>query len=161
MAPSFSVPDAPSLYEESSHSLIARLKSADPRERESAAAAIFRQGRALAQAAVASWLENASLRECFQMAEADFPKTAVGVAVDPVCFEEIRTATGVPHLADVPADLDAKEFELEFSRGVRIDVLTTRDPDGPGAIAGYLKKSGPGIQQVEIFTRDVERATQI
>ena len=67
----------------------------------------------------------------------------------------------MPHLADVPPDLDAKEFELEFEHDVRLDVLTTKDPDGTGAIARYLKKSGAGIQQVEIFSKDVDRATEI
>jgi hypothetical protein len=39
--------------------------------------------------------------------------------------------------------------------------LTTREPDGPGAIARYLQKFGEGIQQIEIYVRDVDRATEI
>jgi hypothetical protein len=85
----------------------------------------------------------------------------VGIAVDPVHFEEIQDAMGMPHLADVPPDQDAKEFELEFAAGVRLDVLTTRDLRGGGAIARYLEKLGEGIQQIEIFVNDIQRATQI
>jgi hypothetical protein len=42
-----------------------------------------------------------------------------------------------------------------------LDVLTTRDPEGSGAIAKFLAKFGEGVQQVEFQCADVERATQI
>jgi methylmalonyl-CoA/ethylmalonyl-CoA epimerase len=44
---------------------------------------------------------------------------------------------------------------------VRIDILTTRQPGGAGAIARYLLRFGEGIQQVEINVTDVDRATEI
>ncbi len=42
-----------------------------------------------------------------------------------------------------------------------MDVLTTRDPAGHGAIARFLGKLGTGIQQVECDVRDVTRATEL
>jgi hypothetical protein len=44
---------------------------------------------------------------------------------------------------------------------VKIDVLTTRESGGTGAIARYLGKFGAGIQQIELYVRDVDRATEI
>ena len=64
-------------------------------------------------------------------------------------------------MADVPPDQDAKEFELHFSSGVQLDILTTRQTDGGGAIARFLQKFGEGIQQIELLTRDVDRVTEI
>jgi hypothetical protein len=57
--------------------------------------------------------------------------------------------------------LDAEEFELRFAADVRLDVLTTRDRQGNGAIARFLKKRGEGIQQVELLVNDLDRATNI
>ena len=76
-------------------------------------------------------------------------------------FARIRAANGSPALADVPPDQDAEEFELHFADGVELDVLTSKDPRGPGAIARYLARFGEGIQQVEFLCLDVERATLI
>jgi len=42
-----------------------------------------------------------------------------------------------------------------------MDVLTTKDPAGAGAIAKFLQKFGEGIQQVEFLCKDVDRATQL
>jgi len=84
-----------------------------------------------------------------------------GIAVQPATFERIRAANGSPRLADVPPDQDALEFELHFSAGDNLDILTTCDPAGSGAIARYLQKFGQGIQQVEVNVTDVDRATQI
>ncbi len=89
------------------------------------------------------------------------PVVTVGLAVEPGTFERIHVANGVPDLATVPPDQDAREFELHFSDGVALDVLTTRDPRGDGAIARYLAKFGEGIQQVEYRCADVERASAI
>ncbi len=88
-------------------------------------------------------------------------KVTVGIAVAPDVFERIRVANGWRHLADVPSDQDAKEFELEFAGGTQLDILTTRDPAGEGAIAKYLRKFGEGIQQVEIGVRSVDRAAVV
>ena len=85
----------------------------------------------------------------------------VGVAVEPALFEAIRQQAGSPRLAEVPPDQDALEFELAFAHGVRLDVVTTRDTAGQGAIARFLGKFGAGIQQVECDVRDVTRATDL
>lgn len=76
-------------------------------------------------------------------------------------FARIREANGTPSLADVPPDQDAEEFELHFPEGVSLDVLTTREPGGTGAIARYLAKFGEGVQQVEYRCANVDRATAI
>jgi hypothetical protein len=85
----------------------------------------------------------------------------VGVAVQPETFQEIRAANDSPRLANVPADQDAQEFELHLDATIEFDILTTREPGGPGAISRYLRKFGEGIQQIEIYVRDVDRATEI
>jgi hypothetical protein len=91
-------------------------------------------------------------------ADADLP-IVVGVAVTPTNFEKIRIANGSPPLADVPPDQDAIEFELKQVEESPLDILTTKDPNGQGAIARFLRKSGEGIQQVERYVRDVDQAT--
>jgi hypothetical protein len=89
------------------------------------------------------------------------PRFIIGVAVKPASFERIRIANGSPLLADVPPDQDAIEFELQFENHVELDILTTKKPKGDGAIARFLSKFGEGIQQVEVYVRDVDRATEI
>jgi hypothetical protein len=92
--------------------------------------------------------------------------------VIPETFSRIRAANGMPRLASVPPDQDAEEFELHFNapqrRGsksddkkIRLDVLTTKQPGGEGAIAKFLAKFGEEIQQVEYEVTDVDQATQI
>jgi hypothetical protein len=85
----------------------------------------------------------------------------VGIAVRLENFERIRLANGSPRLADVPANQDAIEFELHFGAEGDLDILTTRDSRGSGAIARYLEKFGEGIQQVEVKVSDVDRATAL
>jgi len=142
-------------------SLIRRLGDAEPGEREKAATEIFQQGVELAGAATAKWLADAELAGLFVMREFNSPETTVGLAVERENFSRIRIANGSPRLADVPPDQDAEEFELHFERGVRLDLLTTKDPQGAGAIAGFLQKFGEGIQQIELLVREVDRATEI
>ena len=115
-------------------SLILKLASAGPSARESAAAEIFARGRALAEPIVADWLKDSDLHANFN---------------------------GNPRLADVPPDQDAIEFELHFAGGVQIDVLTTKTPGGPGAIARFLEKFGEGIQQIEFDVKSVDEAAEI
>ncbi|MGH9713981.1 MAG: hypothetical protein ACRD5M_11860 [Candidatus Acidiferrales bacterium] len=141
--------------------LIRRLGGADSGEREKAAREIFRQGEGLARAATAKWFADAEMSDLFVHAESDLPQTTVGIAVGQENFNRIRTANGSPRLADVPPDQDAEEYELHFGRGVRLDVLTTQDPQGGGAIARFLQKSGEGIQQVEFLIRGVDRASKV
>jgi hypothetical protein len=90
--------------------------------------------------------------------QADF---TTGIAVTPDRFEQIWSANGSPALASVPADQDAKEFELQFGERLDFDILTTRDPGGDGAIARFLRKSGEGIQQIEIEVSSADRAAEI
>ena len=85
----------------------------------------------------------------------------MGLAVQRDTFGRIRIANATPRLSDVPASEDAEEFELHFEPGVSLDILTTREPGGDGAIAKYLAKFGEGIQQVEYLCANVGRATQL
>ncbi len=85
----------------------------------------------------------------------------VGIAVHPETFQKIRAANSSPRLAHVPADQDAQEFELHLDAAIEFDILTTREAGGPGAISRFLQKFGEGIQQIEIYVRDVDRATEI
>jgi hypothetical protein len=81
--------------------------------------------------------------------------------VHPETFERIHAANNSPRLANVPPDQDAREFELHLEDSIELDILTTRAPGGSGAIARFLEKFGEEIQQVEIYVRDVDRATGI
>jgi hypothetical protein len=134
--------------------LIARLAERDSTTRESAAGDLYRIGCALGDAATASWRADQE----FARLLAGLP--TVGVAVHPESFEAIRRAFGNPHLADVPPDQDAQEFEVVL-RAARLDVLTTRAPGGAGAIARFLEKFGEGIQQVEYPVANLDQATEI
>lgn len=129
--------------------------------RERAAAEIFASGRNSGEKAIENWARNADAEPLFLRDGSGQLKPTAGVAVTPENFERIRTACGSPRLADVPPDQDAQEFELHFSGGVALDILTTRDPGGAGAIAKYLVRFGEGIQQVEFLVRDVTRITEI
>jgi hypothetical protein len=142
-------------------SLISNLSDEKTEIRERAAAALFGRGREMALAAIKGWLADAELKECMVRGEDGFPEMTAGIAVVPDAFEKIRAANGMPRLASVPPDQDAKEFELEFKGGVRLDVLTTRDEGASGAIARFLRRHGAGIQQVELLVRSVDRSTQI
>jgi hypothetical protein len=138
-------------------SAILQLASPDPEKRQHAAGELFARGRELAAPILSSWLENTELLGNFGSAS---PRITIGIAVPPELFEKIRAANESPRLADVPPDQDAKEFELHFSGGVQLDILTTKAPGGAGAIARYLDKFGAGIQQVEFDVSCVDRATE-
>ena len=141
--------------------LIGGLGSPDPTNRERCARELFGRGRELAQVATRNWFADADLAAYFVLDASKFPVTTVGIAVAPETFERVRAANGSPRLADVPPDQDAKEFELHFAQGIRLDILTTRERGGAGAIARYLQKLGEGIQQVELLVRDIDAATEI
>ena len=138
-------------------SAIADLSSGDAVMRAAAATEIYRRGRAAADRAVYVWWTNPD----FAALCGAKPAVTIGIAVKRTTFERIREANGLPHLADVPPDQDAEEFEVHFPNDVSLDVLTTRDPEGSGAIAKFLSKFGEGVQQVEFRCADVERATEI
>jgi hypothetical protein len=125
--------------------------------RRAAAEKIYGTGRALANAATQTWRSHVEFRDLL----GSEPIVTVGLAVEPTVFARIRQANGSPRLAEVPPDQDAREFELHFPEQVSLDVLTTREPGGPGVIARYLTKFGDGIQQVEYRCADVDRATAI
>jgi hypothetical protein len=137
---------------------IASLCSSDSSARFAAATQIHRAGRAPADQAVASWWGNPELCQLLLWPD---PQITVGLAVEPTTFARIHDANGAPPLAHVPPDQDAEEFELHFPDRISMDLLTTRAPGGPGAIARYLAKFGEGIQQVEFRCINVDRATAI
>ena len=137
---------------------IASLSSAEPSAKLAGAEEIYRLGRATAGSAIAEWWSESELSALLLGPN---PEITVGLALQRDIFGRIRIANGTPRLADVPADLDAEEFELHFEKGVSLDILTTREPGGSGAIAKYLAKFGEGVQQVEYRCANVDRATQI
>jgi len=134
------------------------MSSDNPEVRVVSATEIYRLGRSLADHAVFPWWSD---RELGELLEGASPVITVGVAVTPDRFEQIRQASGLPRLADVPTDQDAREYELHLPGGLSVDVLTSKDPAGEGAIAKYLQKFGEGIQQVEYRCKNVNRATEI
>lgn len=137
---------------------IAGLASADASNRLAAASEIYGLGRATGGSAISEWwTEN----ELSALLLGPKPEITVGLAVQRDTFGRIRIANGTPRLADVPPDQDAEEFELHFADGVSLDIVTTREPGGSGAIAKYLAKFGEGVQQVEYRCEDVDRAAQI
>jgi len=126
--------------------------------RLAAAEEIYHLGRAAAGGAISAWwAEN----ELSALLLGPKPTVTVGLAVQRDTFGRIRIANGTPRLADVPPNQDAEEFELQFPQEIRLDILTTREPGGSGAIAKYLTKFGEGVQQVEFHCANVDRATQI
>ncbi|HXJ04750.1 MAG TPA: hypothetical protein VNH65_06610 [Candidatus Acidoferrum sp.] len=137
---------------------IAGLGSAEASARDRAAAEIYAEGRKTAAQAMESWRTDEELARLLLGQEQEL---TVGLAVQRETFAKIRTANGVARLAEVPSDQDAEEFELRFSGGVSLDVLTSRAPGGDGAIARYLGKFGEGVQQVEFRCLNVDRATEI
>jgi hypothetical protein len=150
-------------------SWVRQLESPDPLVKEKAARMLHRLGAAICLPVVDQWRQDAEFRELVRLPDAsagdkgrvEKARIVVGIAVQPDHFEKIRSANGSPRLADVPADQDAREFELHFPAGAQLDILTTRDRAAAGAIARFLEKFGDGIQQVEIYVRDVDRATEI
>jgi hypothetical protein len=141
---------------------IAMLSSREKSERAAGAGDIYRAGRELAGEATREWRKNAEFAALVGVSGDSNASVTVGLAVRPMTFEAVREANGMPRLASVPPEQDALEFELHFEDGrVALDILTTREPEGNGAIARYLSKFGEGIQQVEYQCSDVDRATAI
>jgi hypothetical protein len=137
---------------------IADLSSADESKKLAAAGELYRLGRATGGSAVAGWWAESELTS---LLFGPSLVITVGLAVHRDTFGRIRIANGTPRLAEVPPDQDAEEFELDFTEGISLDILTTREPGGSGAIAKYLAKFGEGIQQVEYRCVNVDRASQI
>jgi hypothetical protein len=137
---------------------IRAMTSGDSEVRMVSATEIYRTGRAMADHAVYPWWSERELGDLLDGANA---RATVGLAVTPERFAQIREAWGSPRLAEVPPDQDAQEYQLHLPGGPSVDVLTTKDANGDGAIAKFLRKIGEGIQQVEFRCKDVDRATQI
>jgi hypothetical protein len=148
---------------------IRSLADSDPAKRRAAATRLHLAGAGLFFSASREWFKDAEFRElvrAFLMDAANEPTSevtsfSIGIAVQPENFKRIRAANGSPRLAEVPPDQDAMEFELRSGEHEEFDILTTRDPGGPGVIARYLKKFGEGIQQIEVNVTSVNRATEI
>jgi hypothetical protein len=138
--------------------LIVELSSEDELARIIAAEQIHREGSTPALRVINTWRQHRELAALLAKPETT---VTVGVAVQPDTFAKIHAAIGSPELSEVPPDQDAKEFELIFDNGVLLDILTTKDPSGSGAIARYLSKFGEGIQQVEFECADVDLATEL
>jgi hypothetical protein len=134
------------------------MSSDDSEVRVTSATEIHHLGRGLADHAVFPWWDDPEL---FTLLNGGSPAVTVGLAVVPERFDKIREASGSPRLADVPPDQDAREFELHLPGGLSMDVLTSKDPAGSGAIAKFLQKFGEGIQQIEFRCANVDRAMQI
>lgn len=159
----------PPAVEDGNH-WVAQLTSETRRDRERAMRELFHLGGWVAHHPICAWLDSPESKSLFVREQVGTNpnglKPTVGVAVLPETFSRIRELNGSPPLADVPPDQDALEFELHFVQReggipIRLDILTTKDPDADGAIAKFLKKFGEGIQQVEFEVSDVDRATQI
>ena len=149
-------------------SAIARLAAPDRALRDHGMRALHTAGVALSADVVEAWCTEAEFRGLIRPVHAaSAAQTSlssaivVGIAVTPNNFERIHRAHASPPLSAVPPSQDAREFELHLGDDVHIDVLTSRDPAGAGAIARYLQKFGEGIQQIELYVRDVDRATEI
>ena len=134
------------------------MSSSDSEVRVTAATEIHRQGRGLADHAVYPWWSD---QELSKLLGAPTAFVTVGLAVQPERFARVREAAGSPRLAAVPPDQDAQEFELHLPGGLSMDILTSKEPAGGGAIAKFLQKFGEGIQQIEFRCDDVDHATQI
>jgi hypothetical protein len=141
--------------------LIHKLADPDANARREAARHLYRAGLDLCQPPLNQWKADPKFRELVLPQPDCGPSgITVGIAVQAENFGKIRAANGSPRLADVPPDQDAREFELHFEDAA-LDILTTRDFAGSGAIARYLQRFGEGIQQIEIELRDVDRAAEI
>lgn len=136
---------------------IESLASQSPDERANAGAEIYRSGHRRATQATHLWWSNAELAKLC----GTNPAATVGLAVQPLTFAKIRAANNFPRLAEVPPEQEATEFELHFPGGVALDVLTTRELEGSGAIARFLARQGEGIQQVEFSCENVDRAAAV
>jgi hypothetical protein len=139
-------------------SAIANLSAIEISARIAAASEIYQHGRKPADRAIFDWWQDTELSGLLLGPN---PLVTVGVAVKPETFALIRAANAEPDLARVPPDQDAEEFELRFANGIELDILTTEDPAGPGAIARFLSRFGEGVQQVEFCCLNVDRATTI
>jgi methylmalonyl-CoA/ethylmalonyl-CoA epimerase len=147
------------------------LAGSDPKQKAESAIRLYLAGVNLCMPLLSQWVGDPEFRGLTLPEKPSAAGSApthhgpstivVGIAVHPETFEKIRAANNSPRLAQVPPDQDAQEFELHLEDSIELDILTTYAPGGSGAIARFLEKFGEGIQQVEIYVRDVDRATAI
>jgi hypothetical protein len=142
---------------------IAMLAMENSKFRYDAAREIYATGVAMCEPALEEWRTDREFDELLVRSPHEFSpwRTIVGVAVKPETFEAIRLANGSPALANVPPDQEAREFEIRCPKGTELDILTTREGSNAGPIGKFVEKFGEGIQQVEIYVFDVDRATAI
>lgn len=142
---------------------IARLANDDPKLRFEAARDLYVAGVTMCEPALEEWRSDKEFDELLVRAPHEFSpwRTIVGVAVKPETWEAVRKANDSPRLADVPADQDAREFELQCPNGTELDIMTSRDGSNSGPIGKFVEKFGEGIQQIEVYVLDVDRATAI
>ncbi|MFC1521414.1 hypothetical protein ACFL6Y_03295 [Elusimicrobiota bacterium] len=85
------------------------------------------------------------------------------VAVSPGRFLELKTAWDVRECAKMPAALKGKisEFTI-YAPKKPLDILTTefKGTGEPDAISKFLSNRGEGIQHIELYVTDVEKASQ-
>jgi hypothetical protein len=154
--------------------LIRELASAESSIRMHGASALFAMGRTESEPIVDEWAQDREFASLLlrHTARGGHLRATVGIAVRPETFARIRDANRSPRLAEVPPDQDAMEFELHFTAAaaggeasrempIQLDILTSKQPEGQGAIARFLEKFGEGIQQVEYDVADVDRGAQI
>jgi hypothetical protein len=165
------LPDIPSLIHD--------LANSDERLRVRSGLKLYMHGVNSVMPLLSQWVTDPEFRELTLPRQANDPglgpasevsaerapftssRMIVGLAVHPETFEKIRAANNSPRLADVPPDQDAREFELHLDDSIELDILTSKEPGGAGAIARFLQKFGEGVQQVEVYVRNVDRASEI
>jgi hypothetical protein len=148
---------------------IHQLADPNPQNKSASALRLYLAGAALCTSLLKQWTVDPQFRELVLPrrakeelgTEPDSAAIVVGIAVKPETFEKIHAANHSPRLVDVPPDQDAKEYELHFEDHIHFDILTSRELAGKGAIARFLEKFGEGIQQIEVYVRNVDRATEI
>ena len=128
------------------------LASGDSGRRAAAMLELYRAGREMTEEIFAGWRKDPE----FEVLVTGEP--IVGVAVPSDVFQRLRQDTGMPPLADVPAEQSTAEFEVDRG-GLRLDFLSPVDSAGP--IQNFLDRFGPGIQQVELPVNNVEEASRV
>jgi hypothetical protein len=148
---------------------ITQLADRNPQNRAEAALKLYLAGSELCTPLLKQWLADPEFRALIlpggpdSLGRSDLGPASivVGIAVQPETFQKIRAANNLPPLADAAPNQDAEEFELHFETRIELDILTTREPGGRGAISRFLEKFGEGIQQIEVYVSDVDLATDL
>ena len=145
--------------------LIRRLCDADPEKSRHG-----RDGNLRAVApkwfgpACMDWLCISSVRDlcAFACCRATLEDARLGIAVESDDFREHTRRERIAAPCRCASGSGRPGIRAwSFRAACGLDILTTRDPGGTGAIARYLQKFGEGIQQIEINVTDVDRATEI